>query len=238
MSGAVARARGLLTRPGAWIDGGAAAAGYAVRLGPDRRSRVVVTLDEAGFLALVEAPGLRARPGGGWTARATRAGEQAAEFGAPGRIEGTRSVMLADGRMVALRANLGESPIAWLARRRDASGRPWLTAAQVAAGERLRRDAEIAQAGPSMTMRWDALPRSGGGSSARAEPGDRAVNAGRRVQAALAACGPAARGFVEHICIRGQSMQLSEQDFGLRRREGKLLLKEGLAALAAHYRIG
>lgn len=236
MSGPVARARGLLTRQGAWID--AAGGAYAVRLGADRRSRVMLTLDEAAFRDLVETPGLRARPGGGWTARPTQEARTEPHVGAPGRIEGTRSVMLADGRMVALRANLGESPMAWLARRRDAAGRPWLTAAQVAAGERLRRDAEIARSGPSMTMRWDALPRAGGGSSARGEPGDRAINAGRRVQAALLACAPGDRVLVEQVCIRDTALQVAERETGLKRREGKLALRAGLTALARHYGIG
>ena len=67
MSGVVARARGLLARPGAWVDRNGDA--YLVRLGGDRRARVNLTLDEADFCALIETPGLRARPGGGWTAR-------------------------------------------------------------------------------------------------------------------------------------------------------------------------
>ncbi len=237
MSGSIARARALLGRPGAWID--AAGGGYPVRIGTDRRARVVLTLDEPAFRALVETPGLRGRPGGGWVARTEREAAPAPPVGAPGRIEGQRSVMLEDGRIVMRRANLGESPVAWLARRTDVQGRPWLTPAEVAAAERLRTDAEIAQSGPSMTMRWDALPRSAAsGSAARVEPGDRAMAAGRRVARALEACGTPARGFVEHICIRGRSMSLAEQDFGLRRRAGKGLLKQGLAALAAHYRIG
>ncbi len=236
MSGTLARARGLLGRSGGWIDV-AAGGGYPVRIGPDRRARAMVTLDETDFRALIEAPGLRARPGGGWVARTERETEPDRAVGAPGRIEGHRSVVLDDGRIVTRRANLGESPIAWLARRTDAQGRPWLTPTEVAAAERLRMDAEIAQSGPSMTMRWDALPRAGGGSAARVEPGDRALAAGRRVARALEACG-AARRFVEHICIRGGSIQLAEQEFGLRRRSGKDLLKQGLATLAKHYGIG
>ena len=43
---------------------------------------------------------------------------------------------------------------------------------------------------------------------------------------------------VEHICIHASSLQAAEQGLGLRRREGKALLKQGLQALAAHYRIG
>ncbi|MDI6625971.1 MAG: DUF6456 domain-containing protein, partial [Brevundimonas sp.] len=49
--------------------------------------------------------------------------------------------------------------------------------------------------------------------------------------------GPA-RGMVEQICIRASSLQAAEQALGLRRRAGKALLKQGLRALAAHYRIG
>jgi DNA-directed RNA polymerase specialized sigma24 family protein len=85
-------------------------------------------------------------------------------------------------------------------------------------------------------MRWDALPtsRSGGGAK-RVEPGDRALSASARVQAALDACGPRLRAMVEQVCIHGTSLQLAEQALSLRRRQGKTLLKQGLQALAEHY---
>lgn len=236
MSDTIARARALLVRPGAWID--RAGDTYPLRQGGDRRSRVNLTLDEAGFRALVETPGLRARPGGGWTARPLAEARDLPAPGCPGRIEGRRAVIDDAGRLTSRRANLGESPVAWLARRRDHSGRPWLTPAEVTAGERLRADAERAASGPSLTMRWDALPRSGGGSAARVEPGDAALSAAARVEAALVAVGPRLRPFLDRICIRGSSLQLAEQDFGLRRRQGRTLLKQGLAVLAEHYGIG
>ena len=141
------------------------------------------------------------------------------------------------GRMEPRRANLSQSAVSWLSGRCDEAGRPWIGRAERAAAERLALEAEIALAGPSLTMRWDALPRSRGGSAARAEPGDRAMGAARRVEAALSACGRARR-MVEHICIHASSLQAAEQGLGLRRREGKALLKQGLQALAAHYRIG
>lgn len=237
MSGEAGRARRLLARPHGWIEA-AAGGGYALRVGGDRRSRVLMTLDEAGFRSLVADPGLSVRPGGGWTAR--RVGEAAVPAPAPGRpgvIEGVRTVMDRGGRMQSHRANLAPSPIAWLSGRRDAAGRPWIERAERAAAERLAADAEIALAGPSLTMRWDALPRAGGGSAVRAEPGDRALAAGRRVEAALAACGPA-RAMVEAVCIQASALQAAEQGLGLRRRTGKAVLKAGLRALAAHYRIG
>lgn len=236
MSGPVERARGLLARHGAWIEaqGGA----YVVRLGPDRRARVNLILGETAFRALIERPGLKARDKGGWTARSAVEATPSPAPGRPGRIDGDRPLMEADGRLTRRPANLGESPIAWLARRKDQSGRPWLSPAEVAAGERLRTDAEIAKSGPSLTMRWDALPRSGTGSSARVEPGDRAIAAGRRVDAALTAVGPRLRPFLVRICLEGSALQLAERDHGLRRRQGKTVLKQGLQALADHYRIG
>lgn len=232
----VARARRLLARRDGWIEN--VPGGYALRSGKDRRCRVAQLLDEAAFRQLIESPGLRVRPAGGWVSRTARAEHVApGEPGRPGMVEGTRTVMEPDGRPMRRRANLGQSAIAWLSRRKDAHGRPWLGPAEVAAGARLALDAEMAGRGPSVTLRWDALPRAGGGSAVRAEPGDPAMAAARRVEAALAACG-AARRMVEAICIRASALQAAEDGLGLRRREGKRLLRTGLAALAAHYRMG
>lgn len=235
MTASVERARTLLRRPDAWIE--ARGYDYALRLGADRRARVVTTIDETTLRALIASPGLRPRAGGGW-----RLGPDAAvapdRAGRPGVIEDDRALVGPDGRLTSHRANLGESPLVWLARRRDADGKPFLTAAQLAAGERLRADAEAALSGPSLTMRWDALPRSGAGTSARVEPTDRALNAARRVENALTAAGPRLRPMLDRICVRGSSLRLAEDGLGLRRREGKAVLREGLDALARHYRIG
>lgn len=237
MSRAAERARDLMTRhPAAWLA--AQGDGYALRIGPDRRSRVALTLDEGDFRSLIDRPGLRTRLEGGWTARPVPSRNTSLAPGRPGVIDGERLVTTDDGRMTRLAANLGESPIAWLARRTDAAGQPWLSPAQAAAGERLRLDAEQAQAGPSLTMRWDALPRSGGGSAARVEPGDHALTAARRVEQALSAVGAEHRAILNRICLQGDSLKLAESGLGLRRRHGKTLLKQALQALAAHYRIG
>lgn len=228
MSRLVERARDLVAKPGAWlsVEGGA----YALRLSPDRRSRISLTLTETEFRALIDQPGLRVRPGGGWSGRAqpdpTPSPAPAPAPGRPGFVAGERDLMQPDGRMVRARANLGESPIAWLARRKDASGRPWLTPAETAAGERLRREAEEATRGASVTMRWDALPTSGSGTAARMEPTDRALSAARRVEQALTAVGPRLRPILNRICIHGDSLQLAETGLGLRRRQGKTVLKQ------------
>ena len=243
MSAAIERLRRMLARPGAWIDrvgasADAASSFYAIRLGGDRRTRVSATLDEAAFRALVQQPGLVVRKAGGWSARPVPGTDSAPPPGRPGMEAGERLMMAGDGTMVCHAANLGESPVAWLARRRDAEGRPYLSPAEAAAGERLRIEAETALKGPSVTMRWDALPRSGGGSSARVEPSDRALSAAARVEAALTACGPRHRPIVQAVCIDGASLTLAERGLGLQRRAGKLWLKTGLQRLARHYRIG
>lgn len=235
---AAARARGLLER-GGWIDVSSSDGTYALRVSGDRRSRTTMTLTETCFRDLVRSPGLKTRAGGGWIQRAAGARDAGPRAGAPGRIEGQRAVMEADGSMTLRRANMGESPIAWLARRKDAAGQPLLSSTETAAGERLRMDAEIAQSAPSLTMRWDALPRTGGGgASARVEPGDRALAAGRRVARALSTIDARTRSLVEQICIREGSLQLAEREAGLKRRQGKLVLKAGLQTLARHYGIG
>lgn len=244
MRNLVDRARSLLRRPEAWIEGqadsgqGQPTAAYWLRIGPTRRARINLVLDEATFTALIADPGLRPRKGGGWTTRPAPETAPTPEPGRPGHVEGHRAIIGADGEVMMHRANLGESPIAWLARRRDPSGRPWLTPAEIAAGERLRLDGERAGAGPSVTMRWDGLPRAGGGSAARVEPGDRAISASARIEAALNAVSPRVRALVVAICLNSSSLQLAEQSLGLRRRQGKTLLKQGLQALAEHYGIG
>lgn len=91
--------------------------------------------------------------------------------------------------------------------------------------------------GPSLTMRWDALPRSGGGSAARVEPSDRALTSSARVEAALQACGPGPRGIIDLVCVRELGLQRAESELGLRRRKGRALIKQGLKALAVHYGI-
>lgn len=237
MSALVARARRLLSQPDAWID--ARDGAYPLRLGLDRRSRISLVLDEPGFRALIETPGLRVRKNGGWEPRREcRERPAPPPPGRPGHIEGERAVMEADGHVTTHRANLARSAIAWLATRKDQSGRPWLTPAEIAAGERLTLEAELAQSGPSLTMRWDALPRASGGSSARIEPGDRALNAGRRLEDALAAVGPRLRPFLVSVCVQGSALAEAERAHGLRKRQGRTMLKQALGALADHYRIG
>ena len=229
-----ARAAQALARPGAWLA--AAKGGYAVRGSADRRRRALLILDEAAFAALARASGLKVRAGGGWSLAAPPAPPQVERAGRPGVIEGER-VVEADGRLTPRRANLGESPIAWLARRRDATGRPWLDPREAAAGEQLRDDFHRAGLIGRMTMSWDAGPKSRGGRGPGLEPAERARSAKARIAAALEAAGPGLRGILEQVCLAGSALEAAERALGLPRRSGKTVLKLALARLADHYRL-
>jgi hypothetical protein len=224
---AAVRAALALNRPGAFIEeaGGA----YLVRTAADRRRRPLMRIDEAAFVALVRSPGLKPRKDGGWTVIATPAPSRAPPPGRPGVIDGERMVAEPDGRLVARKANLGESPIAWLARRGQ------LTLAEAAAGERLREDFHIAGTLGRLTMAWDAGPKTTGGRGYGLEPAERARAAKDRIARALNAAGPGLKEILEHVCLAGTALEAAERSLGLPRRSGKTVLKLALQRLAAHY---
>lgn len=228
-----ARAAGILSRPGAWIESGDSL--YLVRGSPDRRRRPLLRIDEAAFRALIAEPGLRPRSDGGWLLARTRPSVPTPASGRPGVREGERLVAEPDGRLVARKVNLGESPIVWLASRRDANGEPFLTPAEAAAGERLRDDFHLAGTLGRLTMAWDAGPRAKGGRGPGIEPAERARAAKDRIARALAAVGPGLKEMLEHVCFAGTALDAAERSLGLPRRSGKTVLKLALQRLAAHY---
>ncbi len=217
----------MLGRPGAWLE--PAHRLYLVRGSADRRRRPLLRIDEAAFALLVRAPGLKPRKDGGWTALPAPAPPSAPPPGRPGVIEGEKPVAEPDGRLVARRANLGESPIAWLSRRNQ------LTPAEAAAGERLREDFQAAGTLGRLTMAWDAGPRAKGGRGPGLEPAERARAAKDRIARALAAAGPGLKEILEHVCLAGTALEAAERSLGLPRRSGKTVLKLALRRLAVHY---
>lgn len=229
------RAANLLARPGAWLD--QAGDGYAIRLGEDRRRRPVMRLDEAGLAALLARNALVRRHDGGWRLARGEA-RPSAPPGRPGVIEGEREVIGPDGRRERRAANLGESPIAWLARRRDADGRPWLTPAEAAAGERLREDFERAGLIGRLTMSWDGAPRSRTARGSGDDPLLRRQAARARVEAVLAEVGPGLRQVLERVCLYGSALGEAERALALRRGDARVLLQRALRRAAEYYRIG
>jgi hypothetical protein len=226
----VERAMRLLARPGAVIE--ARGVGYGVRLGASRRRSVMLTLDEAAFQGLAREATLKPRPQGGWCMTA-RPDPALPPPGRPGVIE--EEVAAPDGEGT-VRRNLGESPIAWLARRRDADGQPWLTSVEALAGERLREEFESLGLQGRMTMRWEATPRVSGGRPGLA-PAERDHATRERIARALSVVGPGLREILERVCLMGSALEAAERSLKLPRRAGKTVLKLALQRLAQHYRM-
>lgn len=223
------RAMRLLSRPGAVVE--AQGQGYGVRLGASRRRSVMLVLDEAAFQTLAREATLRPRAQGGWIMVA-RPEPIVPAPGRPGVIE---AEIAAPGQGGMVRRNLGESPIAWLARRRDGQGRPWLTPVEAAAAERLREEFESLGTLGRTTMKWDAVRVDGGRPGLAPAERDHAARA--RIARALAEVGPGLREILERVCLMGSALEAAEASLKLPRRAGKTVLKLALQRLARHYRM-
>lgn len=231
------RAARLLSAPGAWLEPAEEGA-YLVRGGQDRRRRPLLRLDDTAFAALSREPGLSPRSGGGWRLTRPLPVPAAPTAGRPSVIEGRRAFVEPDGRTVMKTVNLGESPIAWLARRKDGRGEAWLSAVEIAAAEKLRDDFVLAGTLGRLTMAWDAGPKTRGGRGPGVEPAERARSAKDRISRALVEVGPGLREILEQVCFAGTALEAAERSLGLPRRSGKTVLKLALGRLARHYGIG
>ncbi len=134
--------------------------------------------------------------------------------------------------------NRTESPLAWLVRRRGRNGRPLLSERQYLAGERLREDFEMAGLGPRLVRDYEAPPvargRRGGGIPVRL-PGERSIDARRRVEAALAAIGPGLSDILLRTCCFLEGLEEAERAIGWPLRSGKVVLALALDRLADFY---
>ena len=135
-----------------------------------------------------------------------------------------------------MRYNLAESPLAALARRKDKSGKPFLSDELVAAGERLREDFELAQMGPWVTQNWDRFLTSGNGGSFTSTDGLGGPEAARaRVQDALSDLGAGLGDVVLRCCCFLEGLETAEKRMGWSARSGKIVLRIALARLKQHY---
>ena len=134
-----------------------------------------------------------------------------------------------------------ESPLAWLARRRDKTGAPLISDAQYRAGEKLRADFTFAQLTPRLTASYDGAPVARG--MRRAAPGtgvemaDSAIAARERVNRALDAVGPELSGVLVDVCCYLKGLEEAERKAEWPQRTGKVVLRLALTRLARHYRI-
>lgn len=141
----------------------------------------------------------------------------------------------ANGRRPArsVTVNLAESPLGWLL------ARAMIDQRQFDAGEKLRGDWERANLSPSITMGWDAAPRSGNrrGGSDHLEPSERQAAARQRFDAAMVALGRDLNDIAWRVICSGDSMPVAEKALGWPVRSGRLVLRMALDRLANFYRL-
>lgn len=144
-------------------------------------------------------------------------------------------VAITPGRAVASRrarrtvtVNRAESPLGWLA------ARGLVDVRQVEAGERLRRDYEIAQLGPCVTMQWDKV-RVDGGAGGGPDPGHAHIAAKGRFDAAITAAGRGLGDILWRVICAGEAIPAAERALGWPGRAGRLVLGLALDRLADHY---
>jgi hypothetical protein len=199
-----------------------------------RASRAAATALEGRNLAAWEegAPGrLRlvvTHPGRAALARAN-APAQAPAFLAQHVALETRQVETAPGASAKVFVNGDESPLGWLARRKLV-GEP-----EFEAGERLRRDIDMAQTLPRVTANWSA---SAGGGGQGLHISERVAAAGQRVDRALSAVGPEFSGLLLDVCGFLKGLETIETERNWPKRSAKVVLNLALGRLARHYGLG
>ncbi len=157
------------------------------------------------------------------------------------QIRSRRIITDASGLTVSVISNDTESPLGWLAARKDKSGRPMISPEQFAAGERIRRDFEFGHLQPSITSSWDGAAgtprgrRFGGGGSSGMELTEKAMAARMRFSKAVDVLGTELASIVIEVCCMASGLEAAERCLGWPRRSGKLVLQIALSRLAEHY---
>jgi hypothetical protein len=134
--------------------------------------------------------------------------------------------------------NDAESPLAWLASRKDKTGAPLLAPHQLEAGERLRSDYQFAGLTARVTSSWSPAAhcnKSDGGQNEAASLQDNVMAARQRVVRALAAVGPELCGVLVDVCCHLKGLEEAEKSEGWPQRSGKVILQIALNRLARHY---
>ena len=136
--------------------------------------------------------------------------------------------------------SMAESPIGWLARRRGADGKPFLSRGEIAAAERLRIDFERSQLAPGVAQDWQRFLTSGVEGGKRCSAQERDIEGGaqaarERLSEALDALGPSLSDVALRVCCFLQGIEAVETSMQWSRRSGKVVLKIALQRLADFY---
>ncbi|WP_417693326.1 DUF6456 domain-containing protein [Roseibium sp.] len=180
---------------------------------------------------------LRRTLSGGEGAGPTTRIMQAASTGAASQdLAGPRPAAEAGGGQLPT-LNLAESPLAWLARRRDRKGQPLLQEHQVVAGEKLRSDYEFGGLMPQYAGGWrmERISGAGGGRGNSADLTDQVIAARNRTERVLEQLPPVLSKLVVDICCSLKGLETVEAERGWPARSAKIVLQIALSCLADAY---
>lgn len=145
-----------------------------------------------------------------------------------------QEIMTEDG-FSRVTVNDGESPLAWLARRKGRDGRAMIDGNQFVAGEKLRADFTRGHLAPRVTSSWSGMARTRGSGGGAGEMTDLIVASRQRVRHALEACGPEFAGVLMDVCCFLRGLEDVERERGWPPRSAKVVLQLALDRLARHY---
>ncbi|QCK88773.1 DNA replication protein [Phreatobacter aquaticus] len=131
--------------------------------------------------------------------------------------------------------DLKESPLRWLASRKDASGVPFLSPHEVEAGERFRLDFTLAGLSPKLGSSWQAPVSRGSAGGHGLDYADVVIAARQRLRHAETAVGPDFASLLLDVCGFLKGIEEVEKARGWPVRTAKVVLKLALAALARSY---
>lgn len=158
-----------------------------------------------------------------------------------GLVEGgalTSAEVAVEGASRRVLLDMRESPLLWLRRRPGKDGKPQISDAEFAAGERFRADLTLAAMLPRTTMNWDAFltPEARGpGRSDPATGSDATIAARQRVARARDRLGPELSGLAIDVCGFLKGLDQVERERGWPARSAKIVLRLALSSLAGHY---
>ncbi len=132
-----------------------------------------------------------------------------------------------------------EGPLAWLRKRRDRLGKPFMSEPQISAAERLASDFWRGGLSPRVTANWSAAAPAArtrrGAPGVGVEMSDGILLARQRFVAALDAVGPELSRILVHVCCHEVGLEEIEEAAGWPPRTARVVLDLGLTQLARHY---